>query len=162
MIYTYEHNGETYTVQLQLQGDGRYLATVGGNTYKVSVTKTADGGMVLQWDGGRKHVYTANADNERYVHVDGQSLTFTVPAPQSKRRRASGGAGDLTVQMPGAVVEVLVQAGDAVESGQTLVILEAMKMEIRVTAPGAGTVKKIFVQKGETVDRGQRLIELSE
>jgi biotin carboxyl carrier protein len=63
--------------------------------------------------------------------------------------------------MPGLVRGVLVKAGDSVERGQALVLLEAMKMEIRVSAPHAGKVAKVLVSPGETVDRGQRLIELS-
>lgn len=62
--------------------------------------------------------------------------------------------------MPGLVRSVLVREGDSVEKGQALVLLEAMKMEIRVAAPHAGKVIEVLVAAGETVDRGQRLIEL--
>jgi biotin carboxyl carrier protein len=62
--------------------------------------------------------------------------------------------------MPGQVLDVLVRVGDVVEQGQTLVLLEAMKMELRITAPQAGTISGVFCQAGETVDRGQRLVEM--
>ena len=52
--------------------------------------------------------------------------------------------------------------GDLVEAGQTLLLLEAMKMEIRVHAPRDGTVKKLFVEQGQTVEREQLLIEVQE
>jgi methylmalonyl-CoA carboxyltransferase 1.3S subunit len=55
-----------------------------------------------------------------------------------------------------------VSEGDTVERGQTLVILEAMKMELRVTAPEAGRVKRLLVQMGDVVERGQALVEIGE
>jgi biotin carboxyl carrier protein len=67
----------------------------------------------------------------------------------------------LEAAMPGLVRRVLVREGDSVERGQALVMLEAMKMEIRVSAPHAGKVVKVLVSPGETVDRGRRLIELA-
>jgi biotin carboxyl carrier protein len=72
----------------------------------------------------------------------------------------SRSGGDLTAQMPGQVVETLVSDGESVASGQTLVILEAMKMEIRIAAPADGVVKKVLVSQGDIVDRGQPLVEM--
>ena len=62
--------------------------------------------------------------------------------------------------MPGIVRQVLVAEGQAVARGQALMLLEAMKMEIRVTAPEAGLVRRVAVTAGQTVERGQALIEL--
>ncbi|MBK8035170.1 MAG: acetyl-CoA carboxylase biotin carboxyl carrier protein subunit [Chloroflexi bacterium] len=62
--------------------------------------------------------------------------------------------------MPGQVRELLAAEGDAVERGQPILLLEAMKMEIRVTAPIAGTVKRLLVKAGDVVERGQRLAEI--
>jgi len=67
-------------------------------------------------------------------------------------------AGSLTAPMPGAVVRVLVQAGDAVVVGQPLVVLEAMKMEHTVAAPAAGTVATVSVAAGQQVDAGTVLV----
>ena len=80
---------------------------------------------------------------------------------QKRQTTRAGGHEMLEAAMPGLVRGVLVKAGDSVERGQALVLLEAMKMEIRVSAPHAGKVAKVLVAPGETVDRGQRLIELS-
>jgi acetyl/propionyl-CoA carboxylase alpha subunit len=67
-------------------------------------------------------------------------------------------AGSLTAPMPGAVVRVLVAAGDEVTAGQTLVVLEAMKMEHAVHAPAAGVVTELRVQPGQQVDAGSVLV----
>ena len=62
--------------------------------------------------------------------------------------------------MPGSIVSVDVNVGDAVEEGQTLVILEAMKMENEIVAPHAGTVAAISVRKGDTVNSDDLLVTL--
>ncbi|HRF95660.1 MAG TPA: biotin/lipoyl-binding protein, partial [Aggregatilineales bacterium] len=90
------------------------------------------------------------------------SFTLTQPNPQARKRKRAGGGDDLTAQMPGKVVDVMVSAGDVVKKGQTLLLLEAMKMEIRVSAPHDGTIKGVFTKKGDVVDRGQRLVEIAE
>jgi biotin carboxyl carrier protein len=91
--------------------------------------------------------------------VNGTTYRFSVA--ESRRRAGGGSSGDLTAQMPGQVREVLAQVGDAVKRGQTLLVLEAMKMEIRVSAPADGLVSKVLVAVGDVVDRGQRLVELT-
>jgi acetyl/propionyl-CoA carboxylase alpha subunit len=82
---------------------------------------------------------------------------------QKVTRRAAGRVGGnemLEAAMPGQVRAVLVEEGDAVEKGQALALLEAMKMEIKVAAPHAGRVAKVLITAGQVVDRGQRLFEL--
>lgn len=123
---------------------------------------TADGGLRLTLDGERFTVYTAAQGNNRHVSVGGNSYTLTVPDARTARRRGASAGGDLTAQMPGQIVSVLVAEGDIVTRGQPLVILEAMKMEIRATAPSDGQVKRLLVQKGDVVERGQRLVEIEE
>ncbi len=65
----------------------------------------------------------------------------------------------LTAPISGTVVKILVEEGAAVKGGETLMILEAMKMETEITAPGDGTVAAIDVEVGEAVQGGQVLIE---
>jgi biotin carboxyl carrier protein len=62
--------------------------------------------------------------------------------------------------MPGQVRAVNVREGEAVTKGQTLLVLEAMKMEIRIQSPRNGTVKAVFATQGQTVEREQILIEI--
>jgi biotin carboxyl carrier protein len=174
MIYTYQYNGQSYAVNLEPQPDGNFAATIGNRSYTVHVMPLSDGGWRLQFQPsppaplpsgeGRKSytLYTAAKSDQRFVSFGGQDYALTVPDKRASRRRASAGGGDLTAQMPGQVVNVLVNEGDTVERGQTLVILEAMKMEIRVAAPGDGRVKRLLVEKGQVVERGQLLLEIEE
>ena len=62
--------------------------------------------------------------------------------------------------MPGNILSVAVKAGDAVKSGQTLMILEAMKMENPIPAPKDGTITSVMVDKGATVEVGQVLVTI--
>jgi biotin carboxyl carrier protein len=159
MVYTYEYGGQTYTVRLERAPDGSYTAVIDDRTLPLTAQPLNDGGWLLTLSGQQFTVYGAALKGERFVHVGGQSFTVTVPDSRPNRR-ASRAGGDLTAQMPGQIVDVLVSTGASVEAGQTLVILEAMKMQIRVAAPIAGRVTRLLVNKGDIVERGQLLAEL--
>ena len=76
---------------------------------------------------------------------------------------AVGEASDeVTAPMPGTAIRVLVEVGQAVEARETLVVLEAMKMEMPLPAPRAGVVRAVHISEGETVGRGEVLVELEE
>ena len=81
-------------------------------------------------------------------------------APKPRAAAASGGAanGTLTAPMQGTIVKVLVAVGDVVESGQSMLVLEAMKMENHINAEHAGTVSEVRVSGGETVSAGDVLV----
>lgn len=67
----------------------------------------------------------------------------------------------ITAPMPGIIIDMKVKAGDEIEEGDTLFILEAMKMENAITSPKKATIKVIHVAKGDTVEKGKLIIELN-
>jgi methylmalonyl-CoA carboxyltransferase small subunit len=69
-------------------------------------------------------------------------------------------ANAVVAPLAGSVARILVEEGQAIEAGQVLLVLEAMKMETELTAPKAGTVARILVEKGTAVQAGEGLIEL--
>ncbi|MBH47099.1 MAG: hypothetical protein CME71_02910 [Halobacteriovorax sp.] len=73
---------------------------------------------------------------------------------------ATGAAGDLVTQMPGKVVQIGIKPGDKVTQGQTLLILEAMKMENEIKTSVDGTVKAVHVKVGDALEPGVLMIEL--
>lgn len=91
----------------------------------------------------------------------------SAPAPVSAAPAApaapQGGAGSVTISapMPGNVLDIRVAVGEAVKSGQVLVILEAMKMENEIVAPQDGTVATINCQKGDVVNVGDTFLTLN-
>ena len=68
--------------------------------------------------------------------------------------------GNIRAPMPGIVVSIAVKEGDEISAGDTILVMEAMKMENNITATSSGTVKKIHVQAGEEVSNNQLLVEL--
>jgi len=70
------------------------------------------------------------------------------------------GPKPLVAPMPGLIVRVLVSAGDEVQAGQGLIVMEAMKMENELRSNGAGRVKRIVVTPGAAVEKGATLVEL--
>ena len=68
----------------------------------------------------------------------------------------------VTSEIPGNVCKVLIDVGATVEAGETLVIIESMKMEIAVDATHAGVVLEIFVQEGDQVEQGSPLVRLED
>lgn len=91
-----------------------------------------------------------------------QVETVGAPVAVSAAAAPAPGAGEeVFSQMPGAVVKVLVANGSAVKSGDTLLILEAMKMEVEVKAPVSGTVTGVSVSAGEQVATGQSLVTIA-
>ena len=137
-----------------------YRATVGDKTVDVEIIRAQDGQLELLIDGERVMAYVSADGAKRWVTVNGQTVVLT-KASGAKRRGAGHdqGAG-LVAPMPGLVRSVNVAEGEAVSKGQTLLVLEAMKMEIRIQAPRDGSVKKLLVQPGQTVEREQVLIEI--
>ena len=83
-------------------------------------------------------------------------------APAAPAAPAVTGAGEaVNAPMPGTILKVNVQNGQAVKEGDLLVVLEAMKMENEIFAPKSGTVAQVLVQKGSTVDTGATMVVLN-
>ena len=109
----------------------------------------------------------ASRGDTAFVDVDGQSLEFRIASPPSVDeavRHASHAEGSalLTAPMPGRVVAVRHNAGDAVAAHEPVVVIEAMKMEHAVSAPLAGIVTALHVRAGDQVQRGDLLAEVAQ
>lgn len=128
--------------------------------YHVDARRPEHGRLTLCLGERRLRAYLAHDGSSRYVALSGDSWRLEPPKPRG--RKAEAGGGSLAASMPGKVLDVLVAQGQQVEPGAPLVILEAMKMELRITAPAAGVVAQVYVRPGDVVDKGQRLVELGE
>ena len=162
MRLTYQHDDTAYAITLERAGDA-YRVTIDGRAHTVRAERLADGGLRLITDAGQVIAYAAAQGERRYVQVAGEAHTFTLRDERTRRRggaAAGSAAGRITAQMPGQVRQVLAAAGDVVQRGQTLLILEAMKMELKVTAPADGTIQRVAVREGDVVARDQVLAEL--
>jgi biotin carboxyl carrier protein len=148
-------------ITLDISSNGKtFTFTLDDKTIQAEALHAENGKLDLLIDGKHVIAYISSDNAKRWVTVNGQTFVLT----KSSGAKRSGGkhdhTGELTAPMPGQVRAVHVSEGDAVTKGQTLLVLEAMKMEIRVHAPRDGTVKKLFVKQGQTVEREQILIEI--
>ncbi len=123
------------------------------------------GQIALLMEGRGFAVSVAGKRNELDVTLAGHAYKVEIEdereraAHAAERERHKGG-GLVKAVMPGVVVEVNVAEGDVVAEGQPLLILEAMKMQNEIGAPGEGRVKRIHVEQGVAVAAGAKLVEL--
>lgn len=167
MEFHYSHNGQDYTIRLEPLPDGTIRAVLGDRVFVVEVQREPEGQFNLQIDGHRVHAYTAATRTRqmrtelRYVAlVDRETCFFELEKITGAGRRIRHGkaaSGTLLAQMPGQIMRVALDEGAAVEEGDLILLLEAMKMEIRVTAPLTGILTRLHVSSGDQVERSQPL-----
>jgi biotin carboxyl carrier protein len=146
---------------LDLASTGRsYRARIGDKTVDVEIIQANDGKLDLLIDSKRVTAYVSSDNAKRWVTVNGQTFVLTKSSGAKRSGHAHHAVGELTAPMPGQVRAVNVSEGDAVTKGQTLLVLEAMKMEIRVHAPFDGVVQSLTVKVGQTVEREQILVKI--
>ena len=125
----------------------KYNITVNGNTYEV-IVEEVDGEVTAP-------VYTAP------VYTAPVQTIPNAPKAAPKAAPAAGGANKVTSPMPGTILNVKVSAGQTVKKGDTICVLEAMKMENDIPAPCDGVIASINVQKGASVNAGDVLATLN-
>lgn len=159
MRFRYESNGVINEIVLDRQGT-QFQAHIAGVPFTVEVLSVQPGELNLRVDGKPLRLYWANEGDHKWVAFDGCTYRLDRPGGRSRRSSDRGAEGMLRAPMPAQVRAIQVSEGDTVEKGQTLLLLEAMKMEIRLAAPRSGTVSRILARPGETVSKDQVLVEL--
>jgi len=137
---------------------------VDGRAFKVS---TSEEGVVLvdgiAYDVALEGDEVRAGDTSHSLEVSGLSLAVGAPATSLEAMPAAdvgAGPGAVLAIMPGKITRVMVQAGDSVEGGEAVCVLEAMKMENELRAEREGTVKAVHVSAGDDVEKGQVLVEV--
>jgi len=128
-----------------------------------TVTRIGDGVYRVEQDGLQTVVYIAGAAGDRWAFCDGQVYRAREEARQDRADTQHDAAGhyDLTAPMPATVVKIAVTVGQAVRHGETLVVLEAMKMELPIRAPADAVIRAINCREGELVQPERTLVELA-
>jgi len=119
-----------------------------------TVERLGPGAYRVEHEGQQSIVYVAGPAGDLWAFAGGQVYR--------ERERASRPSAPqlLTAPMPATVIKVLVAPGQAVRRGDTLIVVEAMKMELPIRAPGDATVKAINCREGELVQPDRTLLEL--
>ncbi len=140
--FKFKINGTEYSVDINEVEGQEISLDVNGTPYKVTVDKEMK----------QKKVVMQTRTAPRVAAASAGSMQKASPAP-------SAAAGSkVTTPLPGTILDVFVNVGDAVKSGQTVVLLEAMKMENNIAADCDGTVKEVKVRKGDSVLEGETLV----
>jgi 3-methylcrotonyl-CoA carboxylase alpha subunit len=143
--------------------DGSYRLRHGEATCEVSGARLLDDCLSARFDGKSLRVPLHTDAVHVLLHDDnGQRYSFTRAAAFAWESEDSAGGNQVIAPMPGRIVLVKASAGDVVEQGQELLVMEAMKMELALKAPRAGTIESINASEGEFVEADAVLVRFAE
>ena len=146
--YKYKINGNEYNVAVEELEGNKANVTVNGKSYQVEIDRPA-----------KPAVSKPAVSKPVVARPAAAPAAAPVAAPAPKAAPAAGGAG-IKAPLPGVILDIKVKVGDAVSKGQTIAILEAMKMENNINADRDGTVVSINVEKGQSIAEGTDIITL--
>lgn len=149
-------------IEVELNGVGSEIdARIDGTPLHASITRD-ESTWTLTIDERPQQVRVAHAGDQLWVSVGSEIYRCTVSEEgESGRATASLRSPEVTAPMPGKVIEVAVEVGQRVAAGDTLVVLEAMKMETVLTAEAAAEVVGVQTSAGAMVEPGHTLVELA-
>ena len=145
----------------------QFIYRINGQEYVVAVNKMDESLAEVAVNGANYKVELVN--NEEVTLVSRPTVKSPAAATPASAPRATapatkpaggGGAGSVKSPLPGIVIDVLVNVGDEVKKGQTVVMLEAMKMENAIQAPQDGKITEVCVSKGDSVLEGVILVSI--
>ncbi|SDW89919.1 3-methylcrotonyl-CoA carboxylase alpha subunit [Albimonas donghaensis] len=151
-------------VVLEIRGPGRFAVIGAEGAVPLSLDRPAEA-LRMTWGEAApaRPVRLVRHDGKATVILDGAATTWTLPDPIAAAEAAASGGGDaLSAPMPGLIKLVSAAPGDRVTEGQTLIVMEAMKMEHRLTAPRDGEVLDLLCAEGSQVAEGAVLLRLAE
>jgi biotin carboxyl carrier protein len=162
MIYDVEVDGNTHRLELA-KSDGRWQCRLDGRDLQVDAVLTRPDVLSLLIDGKSYEIKRERGVLDLHLWVGSARFRVELRDPRSLRGRTDR-AGDakgpkkLVAPMPGKVVRVLVSEGASVETGQGLVVVEAMKMQNEIKSPKRGIVQKVLASDGANVNAGDVLV----
>jgi len=161
MHHAFKLGDTEHNVELS-RGAGSYRLHLGDATLAVNLADTADGRSWLSIGERHVEVVVATRGDDVFVHYDGEAYQLRYRHPLDRLAASAGGSADdgIRAPMPGSIVAVQVAAGDAVTKGQTLLVMESMKMETTILAPRDGVIELLAFEKGQTFDRDALLVTL--
>lgn len=157
-------NGETVTFNAAFisgRAQDTWRVTINDNVHVCSGA-LVDGILDANIDGHRQQLTVASDNNKYHLFSDTFSMRFVLDTPDLGISDDVDTAGGLSAPMNGTIVTLLVDAGQSVEKGAPLLIMEAMKMEHTIKAPSDGSVKEFYFDAGQLVDGGAALLEFED
>ena len=159
MRFEIELGGKARTVELS-RADGQWRFATDGRQVKADAVEIAPGTFSIVIGGRVLEARVEGSTSELRIHIEGEEHSASLRDPRRWRRGdaarlESQGRQQVLAPMPGKIVRVLVKAGENIEVGQGIVVVEAMKMQNEVRSPKKGKIERIVVAEGQTVSAGQ-------
>jgi propionyl-CoA carboxylase alpha chain len=148
-------------LEYRAQRDGSLVVSVDGSARRTRVLRSSGADIDLEVDGRRSALAITSVGARRLVHGEFGDVEL-IELPRFAVAGPAQAGGALKAPMPGRVLAISVAPGESVVRGQLLMVLEAMKMEHRITAPVDGIVQAIRVAEGEQVANGALLAVLDD
>jgi 3-methylcrotonyl-CoA carboxylase alpha subunit len=155
-----EQEGRGFERRVITMGRGHFTVDGGEAPLSLSVKQDGEEAVMVSADGHTIRARLAQRGRVVSVFLDGGAFEYLAPDPLEDEAEDEAGGDAVFSPMPGLVARVLSEAGQRVERGQTLLVLEAMKMELAMPAPRDGTVAEILVRPGEQISEGALLLKL--
>ena len=161
MHHAFKIGDTEHNLELSRSADA-YRVHTGDGVIPVNLKTGADGRTWLTLGEQHFEVVIATRGDQVFVHLNGEAYELQYQHPLVRLAAQGHGGTDNSVRapMPGAIVSVPVKAGDVVSKGQTLLVMESMKMETTITAPRDGVIEAVHFEKGQTFDRYALLLTL--
>jgi len=150
-------SGKEYQVEI----DGERVWIDGNEVYAGIHFLNDDGLFMLERDEGKREFHIKPREEDIYQVTTRGLQVDTIVQPErghGKKREVKKDEGSINAPIPGVVSQVLVNAGDAVENNQVLVVLESMKLENDILAPVTGYVSQVFIAVGQKVELNQLML----
>lgn len=160
-VFTLAWEGQEYRIELLATGKQREFC-IAGQRHTLQVAASDAQSCVIEEGGVRRRIHFARNGKQLFLDDGSGHFIFDDTSHAAAKADAAVGSGLLKASMDGAIVDVVVAEGERVSRGQTLVVLEAMKMEHPLKADMDGTVATIHCQAGDQVKSRQLLVELNE
>ena len=151
-------DGENATSVVVDYGACAYRMAVQDLRFVVSGKLDPDGSLSATINGTRQRAHVIEDMENLYVYLEGKRFVISYDSPLEVKYERSGKESSLLAPMPGRVITLSVKPGENVEKGQSLMVLEAMKMECTIFAPEAGSVGEFHFSVGDQVTEGVELL----
>lgn len=157
--HAFEYNGKDYDVRCDLIADQEYRVVISGTQFVAKVMCIEENFIDIEVDSSRVRCDIHLGENTWYVHTSSWNLEVRA-RPLFSLKDTTHLTGNLSAPMPGKVLTLEVKNNTQVQSGELLLVLEAMKMEHRIVAPFDGVVSAVHVAIGDIVEKDVLLVEM--
>ncbi|WP_210058412.1 acetyl/propionyl/methylcrotonyl-CoA carboxylase subunit alpha [Neorhizobium petrolearium] len=145
-----DHRGHHVQISFRRRGEGAYAATVDGKDIDLHLGRSGDA-YLIETDGRKHRLHAIRGDRDVTVFKDGESWHFSFVDPLAGDQEEAGAGDRIVAPMPGLVKLLRAAVGADVSRGETLAVMEAMKMELALSAPRDGRIAEVLVAEGEQV-----------